>query len=110
MAKEFARAFYNSRAWQRCRDSYIAERISIDGGLCEHCHKRPGYIVHHRVLLTPANISDPEISLNHERLEYVCKSCHDEEHYADMNGEERRTYFDEEGQPIPPSKNNVGGA
>lgn len=109
MAKEFARAFYNSRAWQRCRDSYIAERISIDGGLCEHCHKRPGYIVHHEILLTPANIDDPEISLNHERLAYVCKQCHDEEHYADMNGEERRIYFDDEGQPIPPSKNNGGG-
>lgn len=102
MAKAFAKQFYNSKAWQRCRDSYIAGRVAIDGGLCEHCRKSPGYIVHHTVLLTPGNIDDPEISLNHERLEYVCKSCHDEEHYRDMNGEERRIYFDEEGQPIPP--------
>lgn len=35
MAKEFARAFYNSKRWKDCRRAYIAKRISIDGGMCE---------------------------------------------------------------------------
>ena len=39
MAKEFARAFYNSKRWKDCRRAYIAKRISIDGGMCETCMK-----------------------------------------------------------------------
>ncbi|MCM1155543.1 MAG: phage holin family protein [Roseburia sp.] len=65
MAKGFAKAFYNSKAWKDCRDSYIAERIRLDGGFCEECHLNLGYIVHHEVILTPDNISNPDISLNH---------------------------------------------
>ena len=37
MAKAFAKSFYDSAAWQSARDSYISERISIDGGACERC-------------------------------------------------------------------------
>lgn len=77
MAKEFAKAFYNSKAWEHCRDSYIARRVTIDGGLCETCHDALGYIVHHKEPLTPENIKDPTIALNHELLEYDCKQCHD---------------------------------
>ena len=79
MAKSYAKRFYDSRAWARCRDSYIAQRRVIDGGMCEKCHNQIGYIVHHRVMLTPENINDSDISLNHELLEYVCKECHDKE-------------------------------
>ncbi len=52
MAQEWAKAFYRSRRWLRCRDAYIKDRILADGGLCEECHDRPGYIVHHRKPLT----------------------------------------------------------
>lgn len=86
MAKEWAKAFYNSKAWQQCKDSYI---ISVHG-LCERCMKHglyvPGKIVHHTILLTPSNINNPEASLNWKRLELLCQDCHNKEHHGDDNG------------------------
>lgn len=107
MAKEFAKAFYKSREWRKCRESYIAKRIAADGGMCEICHERLGYYVHHKVLLTPENITDPTIALNHDMLEYACKYCHDREegHFLDKGkAEEKRFIFDGEGNPIPRRK------
>lgn len=106
MAKSWAKAFYNSKAWRRCRDSYIAQRTLEDGGLCEICREELGYIVHHVRELTPSNISDPNISLNHSNLRYVCKKCHDKEHGVFCESE-REYFFDESGNihPIPPVKN-----
>lgn len=103
MAKEFAKAFYKSREWRKCRESYIAERRSIDGGMCEICHERLGYYVHHKVLLTPDNITDPMVALNHQLLEYACKPCHDREegHFLNRRKEEKRFRFDESGNPVP---------
>ena len=80
MAKEFAKKFYKSKEWKKCREGYTAERIKADGGMCEHCKKELGYIVHHIEELTPFNINDPNITLNFDNLEYVCKVCHDNEH------------------------------
>ena len=77
MAQEFAKAFYRSKKWQKCRNAYIAKRINVDGGLCEECHDSIGYIVHHKIMLSETNINDPMISLNENYLEYVCKKCHD---------------------------------
>lgn len=76
MAKGFAKKFYASDAWHRCRDGYIAERVKIDGGMCEMCHRVPGEEVHHVKMLTPGNIQDPEISLNWDNLMYLCRDCH----------------------------------
>ena len=84
----------------------IDKRILIDGGLCEECHERAGYIVHHRTLLTPANISDPEVSLNHANLEFVCKKCHDnfEGHFYQKSPKKlTKCEFDAFGMPVPPS-------
>ena len=75
MAKEFAKKFYKSTAWIKSKNSYIK---SVHG-LCERCEK-PGYIVHHKIHLNPNNINDPEISLNHDNLEYLCLDCHNEHH------------------------------
>ena len=76
----FAREFYNSAAWQRCRDSYRVERSN----LCERCLARglivPGAEVHHKIKLTQENIDNPAISLNWDNLELLCKQCHMEEH------------------------------
>lgn len=105
MAKEFAKAFYKSKAWLSCRASYIAKRIAVDGGMCEKCHREPGYIVHHKKKLTPRNITNPNVALNHEHLEYVCKNCHDIEHYSDIfKGKDIKNCckFDSDGQPLPP--------
>lgn len=77
MAKPWAKEFLHSKPWLSCRAGYIAERVRIDGGMCEVCHEKPGYIVHHKILLTPENIRDPEIALNWEQLSYECKDCHD---------------------------------
>lgn len=104
MAKSWAKEFYNSKAWIKCRKSYIAERILTDGGLCEQCHTKHGYIIHHKIKLTPENISNPDLSLNFDNLMYVCKKCHDEfpEHF---NNSLSSSYeFDEEGMihPKPP--------
>ena len=80
--KEWAKAFYKSAAWKHCREDYAA---SV-GGLCERCLQRgvynPGEIVHHKVWLTRSNISDPNVSLNWDNLELVCRNCHAEIHEA----------------------------
>ena len=109
MAKEWAKSFYKSKPWLRCRDSYIAKRIAIDGGLCEVCHEQLGYMVHHKILLTPENINEPEISLNHDFLSYECKDCHDEHegHGVRKKGQGLLVLFDDDGQPVPlPPKNS----
>lgn len=80
MARDFARAFYNGKAWKKCRAAYISHRRSLDGGMCETCHERPGYIVHHKQELTPENINDPDIALGFENLKYDCLECHNKEH------------------------------
>ena len=105
MAKEWARAFYKSRAWRQCRESYI---VSVHG-LCESCQKKgiikPGKILHHTVYLTPTNINDPYVSLNHALLRYDCQDCHNKEHHGDDAEAVRDGLcFDESGQlvVIPP--------
>ena len=103
MAAEWAKPFYNSKAWKTCRKSYIQKRILIDGGMCEECHEEPIYIVHHKVILTPANINDPDIALNHCLLEGNCKRCHDEQegHFLDsLNIQKPNCKFDEYGNPV----------
>lgn len=102
MAKEFSKSFYYSKRWKECRKSYISKRIMIDGGLCERCKEKTGYILHHKTKLTPTNINNPDITLNHCNLEYVCKDCHDAEHYYDMHRQDQTPVcFDSHGQIIP---------
>ena len=103
MAQDWAKPFYNSIRWQRCRDSFIQSRILIDGGTCQECHKVPGVIVHHKVVLTADNVDDEMISLNHDNLMFVCHDCHDsfEGHGVHGNGKVRPLCtFDANGQPI----------
>lgn len=77
MAREFARGFYKSAAWQRCRTAYIQSVF----GLCERCGE-PGAEVHHKEYLTPLNIHDPAVTLAWENLELLCQTCHSKEHNA----------------------------
>lgn len=78
--KQWAKAFYTSREWKQCR---VAYRKYV-GGLCEPCLKRgyitAGEIVHHKIFLTPENINNPEIALNFDNLELVCRDCHAQKH------------------------------
>lgn len=105
--KDFAKGFYDGKAWQNCRASFIAGRVSIDGGLCQRCRQRLGYIVHHTVELTTENIHDPEIALNHQLLEFLCLDCHNMEpgHFSNRDGKEtpREFVFDANGDLIPTS-------
>ena len=80
---EETKGFYKTSAWLKCRAAYIK---SV-GGLCERCLARgeikPGYIVHHKVHLTPWNITDTSITLNWDNLEYLCLDCHNKEHFKE---------------------------
>ena len=81
MAKEFAKKFYKSKAWLKCREGFIQSVY----GLCNRCGK-PGYIVHHKELLTPSNIDNPDITLSWDKLEYLCQECHNKEHMGKHEG------------------------
>lgn len=98
MAKEFAKNFYKSARWARARNTYIRMRIAIDGGMCERCHARPGYIVHHKTYITPSNITNPDVTLSTENLEYLCHECHDREH--DVFEKKQNYYFRDDGEII----------
>ena len=84
-------AFYTSRAWRRCRESYLQSK----GRLCEICLQRgliePAMHVHHRQPITPDNLSNPAITLNHANMMALCERCHAEQHHA------RRWRCDEDG-------------
>ena len=85
MAKDFAKSFYKSKAWQSCRAGYAA---SV-GGLCERCLQRgivtAGEIVHHKIHVTPETINDPQVLLSWGNLELVCRECHRELHEDQMH-------------------------
>ena len=87
MAKEWAIKFYKSTTWKKCRESYISTVF----GLCEECTRQgkevSGYIVHHKISLTPANIDDANITLSHDNLEYLCLECHNKEHGICTHGD-----------------------
>lgn len=101
MAQKFAKKFYQSKEWQECRQSYIASVY----GLCERCISKGktnnGLILHHKILLTPMNINNPEITLNHKHLLYVCKECHEIEHGArDIGCIREGLMFTEDGEIV----------
>ena len=98
MAREFSRKFYGSLAWKECRASFILSK----NGLCERCLSNdkyvPGVIVHHKEKLTPVNINDPNVTLNWEKLEYLCMDCHNREHGRSATAE--GTMFDSKGDLV----------
>ena len=100
MAREFSKKLYNSKEWKKCRESYI---ISVNG-LCERCLTRnkytPGYICHHIIELTPMNINDINITLNHSNLEYVCLDCHNAIHFGESGVIREGLCFDIDGNII----------
>ena len=87
--------FYKTKAWQDCRNAYI-KRV---GGLCEKCLKKglivPAEIVHHKIHLNAENVSDPNISLNPDNLEALCRTCHGIEH---PQGRAKRYTIDADGR------------
>lgn len=104
MAKAFAIGFYKSKKWQDCRQSFIAERMLVDGGLCQLCKERHGFIVHHKIMINESNINNPDVTLNHDNLLYVCKKCHDDLPGHGIGCKPKKYFFDESGmlRPIIP--------
>ena len=106
MAKEYAKDFYESEAWRSCRLGYIGHRRSVDGGMCEECGERQGYIVHHMEHITPQTINDPDITLSWDNLEYVCIQCHNiihklgKKYHFKKKNKNNRVIFDENGNPV----------
>lgn len=110
MAKEFARAFYKSRAWEKAREAYMRKPVHVQGrgicppGMCERCFARgrlrPARVVHHRTWLTPDNIGDPNVTLGFDNLMRVCADCHAELHASMHEGEaqEPRVAFTPDGK------------
>ena len=98
MAREFARNFYSSSAWQDCRNEYM----KCAGYLCEDCLRKgiytPAREVHHIEELTPENIHRPEVTLNFDNLVALCRECHKARHNNKHKG--RRYLFGENGEII----------
>ena len=96
----WAEGFYKSYAWQQCRAAY-AKSV---GGLCERCLQRglytPGEIVHHKIHLTRANITDPKITSSFDNLCLLCRACHEEVHRRPRSY--MRYAFDKDGRVIIP--------
>lgn len=104
MAKEYAKAFYNSQAWKKTRKAYYIYRR----GQCERCVQEfkqgkrslskinKGTIAHHKIHITPANINDPTITLSFKNLELICDEHHNREH----KGKPKRYGFDANGRII----------
>jgi 5-methylcytosine-specific restriction endonuclease McrA len=108
LAKEYAKKFYNSKAWQVCRQSFIAKRVTVDGAMCEHCGDVPGYIVDHIKEITPNNIDDPNVTLSHDNLQYLCLECHNVKTFSTGSSVRKDIGFDEQGNVIhvsPPLNN-----
>ncbi|MGZ0131878.1 HNH endonuclease [Priestia megaterium] len=90
--KPYAKRFYKSSAWLKCRASYILLRH----GLCERC-EGVGKIVHHKIYITPTNIYNPSITLNHDNLELLCQDCHNKEHHKKYEIVREGLMFNDEG-------------
>lgn len=120
MARDFARAFYHTKAWKKARDDYMSQPVDIPGAgtcpplMCERCFARgilkPAEIVHHVVWLTPDNIDDRQVALDPANLQRVCRDCHAEihedsyrqrRHPARDYGFEPRVRFGPDGEVLP---------
>lgn len=111
MARDFSKAFYNSKEWKVTRE-YILKR---DSYLCVNCG-HPAEEVHHIIHLSPKNIGDVSVTMNPENLKSLCRDCHFEEHRGEHgNGRKSKEqfadfYFDQDGilRQIPPIQKNDG--
>lgn len=95
MAKDWAKPFYRSAAWRKCRAAYAA---SVHH-LCERCGG-PGTEVHHRQELTPDNIHDPAVALSWDNLELLCHACHDKTKRQERRSTQDGLTFGPDGQLV----------
>lgn len=104
MAQEYAKSFYKSSAWIKCRNSFMKSKNYI----CERCGDT-AKIVHHKKHITPSNINDMNITLNWDNLQALCIDCHNVIH-GNGGATVKGVSFDENGDLIyipPHSKNGA---
>lgn len=102
MAKDFAKAFYNSKQWKGIRENILMR----DQYLCRYCGN-PAEEVHHIVHLTAENIGNPEVAVSEKNLVSLCRDCHcrihdkDRAHAKKIDAEIAEEYvFDENGMIV----------
>lgn len=76
MARDFAKRFYDSKAWKDLA-RLIREKKHF---ICDKCGKPGATQVHHIIELTPDNINNPSVSLNPRNLQLLCHECHNAIH------------------------------
>ena len=78
--RKTATAFYNSKAWKRCKEAYLTKV----NHLCEKCLQEgkytPADIVHHRIYLTDENFGDAALMFGFDNLQALCAAHHNDEH------------------------------
>jgi len=89
-------AFYHSAAWRKLSRAFLLSKYYI----CERCGK-PAEIAHHKQYITPANIHNPEITLNPDNLEALCMACHNTEHFGTGGATAAGLTFNENGDIVP---------
>ena len=95
MAKEYAKAFYNSKLWRECRRQVLRR----DMYTCAHCYARASE-VHHVIELMPENINDINIALNPDNLISLCHDCHTKITKGFTGDIQEGFIFNDEGQVI----------
>lgn len=103
MARDFAKPFYNSKEWIRLARSYRESHYYI----CERCGALNAREVHHKIHLTPENISNPAIALSPDNLELLCHECHYAEHHKEQAG--RAYVYDDVGRIVDVKENRHRG-
>lgn len=78
--------FYRSKAWQKFRQSVIADRLLRDGEIiCDHCGEpivlNYDTTLHHKEEINDLTCNDPAIALNPENVMVVHHKCHNELHH-----------------------------
>ena len=102
--KAFAEKFYKSKQWQKLSRLYLESKHFV----CERCGG-VATICHHKIYLTPANISNLNISLSFENFEALCQNCHNKEHgyFTKSEHDTKRIVFNSSGGMIGIKENGA---
>lgn len=87
--------FYRSASWKHFSESIRRSRHYI----CNRCGQ-PANVVHHIHELNERNVSDPDIALNPENMELLCRQCHEKHHDRAQKKPRRIILFDKLGNVI----------
>ena len=78
--KDWQLWLYPTKQWAACRDAYARSK----GLLCELCllegKTTAGEIVHHKIHVNASNVDDPNITLNWDNLQLLCREHHAQVH------------------------------